>query len=154
MNVLRPLALPLILTSTTSTAHTKPSPAQLHHSLHGPFDHPLCNGFVTTAAHVRSTVGEQPVDDDATNGEQEDQEGPKQLVRDRTIRLQDFDCKGIVISSDTDEEHINREGIVRRRRTDHDDVKNQDDESDDAAARAILPVASSCGGRADWLGHG
>lgn len=43
-------------------------------------------------------VREQPVDDHAHDGEDEDDETPKKLVHGRTVRLEDFDCKGTSVS--------------------------------------------------------
>ena len=37
-------------------------------------------------------VGEEIVDDHSDNGEQKDDEGPENLVRDGTVGLEDFDC--------------------------------------------------------------
>ena len=71
---------------------------------------------------MRSTIREQPVDDDATNGEQEDQEAPKQFVGDGTIRFEDFNCNEIVVSSGIDERVDRREQETRH--TEHDDVQD------------------------------
>lgn len=54
----------------------------------------LRHRLIPGAPLVRLAVGEQPVDDDATDGEDEDEDGPQQLVRNGASRLEDFDCCG------------------------------------------------------------
>lgn len=43
-------------------------------------------------------VREQPVDDHADDGEDEDDETPKELVGGRAVRLEDFDCDETSVS--------------------------------------------------------
>jgi len=50
--------------------------------------------LVTRSAVVGGTVGEEPVDDQTTNREDEDEERPEQLVGGRTARLDNLDCAG------------------------------------------------------------
>lgn len=50
------------------------------------------------------TVGEEPVDDHADDGEKEDDQTPEKLVRRGTVRLEDLDCKQKVVSVDCTEE--------------------------------------------------
>lgn len=40
------------------------------------------------------TVGKQPVDDHADNGEEEDNKTPEHLVQGRAVRLQNLNCSG------------------------------------------------------------
>ena len=40
---------------------------------------------------VGGAVGEEPVDDEAADGEDEDEQRPEQLVRRRAVRLEDLD---------------------------------------------------------------
>ena len=43
-------------------------------------------------------VGEEPVDDHAADGEEEDDEAPGELVQGRAVGLEDLNCKGRDIS--------------------------------------------------------
>jgi hypothetical protein len=47
---------------------------------------------------VLLAVREQPVDDHADDGEDEDDQAPKKLVHGGTVRLEDFDCEGTSVS--------------------------------------------------------
>lgn len=54
--------------------------------------HERLDGLVVAPAAVLSSVREEPVDDESTNGEDEDEQGPKELVADRTAGLDNLDC--------------------------------------------------------------
>lgn len=54
---------------------------------------PLWDGFVAASAVVCGTVGEEPVDDQAEDREEEDEQAPSKFVRDWSIRLENLDCK-------------------------------------------------------------
>jgi hypothetical protein len=41
---------------------------------------------------MTSTVGEEPVDDDAEDGEEEDNDAPEHLVQWWAVRLEDLHC--------------------------------------------------------------
>lgn len=56
---------------------------------------PLGNRLVSSAPLVGGAVREEPVNDHADDGEDEDDETPKQLVRRGTVRLQDLNWKGM-----------------------------------------------------------
>ena len=48
---------------------------------------------------MRLAVREQPVDDDADDGEDEDNKAPQQLVRGRAARLEDLNCAATSVSA-------------------------------------------------------
>jgi hypothetical protein len=75
------------------------------------------NGLVAAAGVVGCAVREEPVDDETDNGEDEDEETPEELVAGRAVRLENLDPDN--------------------------DVENQDNKTDDAAASAILPGVGS-----------
>jgi hypothetical protein len=52
----------------------------------------LGNRGVVRVAHVRLAVGEEVVDDHSDDGEEEDNQTPKDLVRDGAVRLKDLNC--------------------------------------------------------------
>jgi hypothetical protein len=53
----------------------------------------LWQSLVGSAAVVGGAVREEPVDDHANNGEEEDDEAPRELVQRRTVGLEDLDCE-------------------------------------------------------------
>lgn len=53
--------------------------------------HPLRERLVSAAAVVLGAVGEEPVDDHAADGEEEDDQAPGQLVQGRAVGLEDLD---------------------------------------------------------------
>jgi hypothetical protein len=53
----------------------------------------LRNSLVAVAIVPLLAVGKKPVDDDATDREDEDEDRPEELVADRAGRLQDLDCR-------------------------------------------------------------
>lgn len=71
------------------------------------------DGLVVAASVVGSAVREEPVDDEADDGEDEDEQAPEELVADGAVGLEDLDPD--------------------------DNVKNQDDEAQNATACAVLP---------------
>jgi hypothetical protein len=53
----------------------------------------LSNSFVSVAVVPLLTVRKKPVDDDAADGEDKDEDGPQELVADGTAGLEDLDWK-------------------------------------------------------------
>lgn len=53
------------------------------------------DGFVVTTAVVGGSVGEEPVDDQADDGEDEDKKTPEELVAGGTARLEDLNCHAV-----------------------------------------------------------
>lgn len=49
----------------------------------------LCNRLVRV---MRLAVGEEPVDDDATDGEDEDEQAPEELLERWAVRFEDLNC--------------------------------------------------------------
>jgi hypothetical protein len=47
---------------------------------------------------MRATVGEKPVEDQAEDREEEDDDAPEQLVRGRAVGLEDFHYRSLVSS--------------------------------------------------------
>jgi len=83
--------------------------------------------YFVTAPVVRSTVGEEPVDDHASDGEEEDEQAPKDLVHHISVRLKDLNPDN--------------------------DIENQDNETNDTATDTVAHgavVALSC----KWCGEG
>lgn len=54
----------------------------------------LDNSLVAVSVVPLLAVGQEPVDDDATDGEDEDKDRPQELVTDGARRLEDLDCVG------------------------------------------------------------
>ena len=52
----------------------------------------LGNNLVTVSIVPLLTVGEEPVENQAADGEDEDQDGPQELVADGAARLEKFNC--------------------------------------------------------------
>lgn len=100
-------------------------------------------------------VGEEPVDDHADDGEEEDDQAPEELVQGRAVGLQDLDCRSkLRLAVLDDSGRLGAPGLEEGRnrpqrngsRTEHQDVKDQDDEAQHAAAGAILPGVAGRGG--------
>ena len=53
---------------------------------------PLRDGLVAATAVSRS-VRKEPVDDQAADGEEEDEQAPEDLVQHGAVRLEDLDCR-------------------------------------------------------------
>lgn len=101
--------------------------------------------LVRAAAVVLGTVGEEPVNDHSDNGEEENDQTPEQLVNRRAVGFQDLDCCTKVSQHILYRQHW--EGDGRETRTEDDDVQDQDNEANDAAAGAVLPGVSGRRGR-------
>jgi hypothetical protein len=59
-------------------------------------DEDLWNGFVASTSSMRAAVGEKPVEDQAEDREEEDDDAPEQLVRGRAVGLEDFHYRSLL----------------------------------------------------------
>lgn len=92
-------------------------------------------------------VGEEVVDEHANDGEDEDDEGPEDLVGHRAVGLKDLDCR------DTSARGLKRQTVVMvmcpvclgEVLTPRNNVQHQDDESNDTSTGTCLPWLSSHG---------
>lgn len=91
------------------------------------------NGFVA-ARVVFGAVREEVVDEHSDEGEEEDDKAPDDLVERRAVGLDDLNYARLAMRRASQYE------TGRKGRTPCDDVEDEDDESDDAAAGRTLPV--------------
>ena len=102
----------------------------------------LDNSLVAVSVVPLLAVGEKPVDDDAADGEDEDEDRPEELVADGAGGLEDLDWVGELAGCAF-------ESVIAGLTPDE-DVEHQDNEADDSAAGTVLRGgvlgSDGCGG--------
>jgi hypothetical protein len=128
---------------------------------------------------MRAAVGEKPVEDQAENREEEDDDAPEQLVRGGAVGLEDFHYRSwlalffhkssksgwcgvkLVGSWGVRIGDLNGgqdgEGVTDKERgeerTEHHNVENQDNETKDSSTGTVFPGVIDCSG-SHLVGHG
>jgi hypothetical protein len=108
--------------------------------------------FVSTTL-VGSAIREEPVDYHAANGEQEDEQTPQDLAQNWAVGLQDLNCEvnsqphsHVVIPQEKKTwilDHIETgRGCMVAKRTEDNDIENEDDKTHNPAASAIAPCVA------------
>ncbi len=99
---------------------------------------------------MRRAVREQPVQDQAEDGEEEHDDTPEQLVRRRAVGFQHLDCKIARLAGSL---HPPSRFKEARPRTEDDDVEDKNDEADNSTATAVSPGVAVVACAQSLLGH-
>jgi len=93
----------------------------------------LSNSLVATTIMLR-TVGEEVIDKHSADGEDENKETPEELVRDRAVRFKDLNCeKWSVLALGGQQDRRGQRMVgMRKIHTPDNNIKNQNDESNDS----------------------